>query len=579
MIISFSILYFLLLYAVIFIAYVGWGKIFSSFVNIRLEGNGICFSSAWLGWSLSLVIFHSIHLFYPLTPAISGLFFLIGIFLYLRKKGHAQQPSSIVRVSKTYVATLLVFSFCVASYAIMSPDVYDSGLYHFNSIRWLQEYAIVPGLGNLHGRLAYNNTFFGYIASLNAFPPFSYGHNLGNSFLLILVFAECLYPIFHRRAQNSHVSQLVIITKVCLIPLILVYSIDDSLSSPTPDIASALIRIVLFYNFITLLEQVRHNHSPTAEIKYVMILATAALTLKLSNAMYATVLILISVFFCYSLRKKIPLKNYLGTFSFILFCMVLWMGRGVVVSGCPLYPSSAFCLDLEWTVSAKQIEDELTGIKGYRKAANNEKIDGGVWIKFWFAKMSQRKGAFLYPLLLSLLSTFCGIASIIYSSTSNRPNNKRILLIAMIPLWAAVLFWFVMSPGLRFAEPFFFLLSLAGFLPILATKNQRRGFTIGLAGITILVVNLPIIFSLVQYRPTLKLDLFSGAEPVRVVKLNTFRTNSELEIYTPIEGNQCWDSSLPASPYRNPLLSLRKQTVSSGFIIQQVVFPKQGAPP
>ena len=226
MIISFSILYFLLLYLVIFIAYVGWGKIFSSIVNIRLEGNGICFSNAWLGWALSLVIFHSIHLFYPLTPAVSGLFFLLGIYFYLRKKGHAQQPSSIVIVSRTYVAALLIFSFCVASYAIMSPDVYDSGLYHFNSIRWLQEYAIVPGLGNLHGRLAYNNTFFGYIASLNAFPPFSYGHNLGNSFLLILVFAECLYPIFHRRAQNCHVSQLVIITKVCLIPLLLVYSID-----------------------------------------------------------------------------------------------------------------------------------------------------------------------------------------------------------------------------------------------------------------------------------------------------------------------------------------------------------------
>ena len=248
--------------------------------------------------------------------------------------------------------------------------------------------------------------------------------------------------------------------------------------------------------------------------------------------------------------------------------MVLWMGRGVVVSGCPLYPSSAFCLDLEWTVSAKQIEDELTGIKGYRKAANNERVDGGDWIKFWFAKMSQRKGAFLYPLSLSLLSTVCGIAFITFSSTSNRPNNNRILLIAMIPLWAAVLFWFVMSPGLRFAEPFFFLLSLAGFLPILATKNQHRSFIVGTSVITLLIVNLPVIYSLVQYRPTLKLDLFSGAEPVRVAELKTFHTNSGLKIYTPIEGDQCWDSSLPASPYRNPLLSLRKQTVSSGFIIQ-----------
>ena len=522
-----------------------------------LAGVGIIFS------------YFSLHpSFSPTNSCSFRSLFLYGGLLLSKKKVQCSTTLLICHSLVGIYSTLLVFSFCVASYAIMSPDVYDSGLYHFNSIRWLQEYAIVPGLGNLHGRLAFNNTFFGYVASLNAFPPFSYGHNLGNSFLLILVFAECLYPIFHRRAQNSHISQLEIITKACLIPLILVYSIDNSLSSPTPDIASALIRIVLFYNFVAILEQLRQDHPPTAQIKYLVILAAAALTLKLSNAMYATVLILISVFFCYLLRKRIPLTKYLGTFSFLIFCMVLWMGRGVIVSGCPLYPSSAFCLDLEWTVSAKQIENQLTGIKGYRKAASNKKIDGGGWVKFWFAKMSQKKGAFLYPLILSLLATVSGIVFLIFNSDSKGPNNKRILLIAMIPLWAAVLFWFVMSPGLRFAEPFFFLLSLAGFLPILATKNRRRSFTIGVTGMIILAVNLPVFWSLVQYRPALKLDLFSGAEPVRKVELITFRTNSDLEIYTPVEGDQCWDSSLPASPSPNPGLSLRKETVSSGFMIQ-----------
>ena len=37
---------------------------------------------------------------------------------------------------------------------------YDSDLYHAQSIRWIEEYGVVPGLGNLHERFAYNSSFF-----------------------------------------------------------------------------------------------------------------------------------------------------------------------------------------------------------------------------------------------------------------------------------------------------------------------------------------------------------------------------------------------------------------------------------
>ncbi|MCI8898486.1 MAG: hypothetical protein HFI61_11875, partial [Lachnospiraceae bacterium] len=37
---------------------------------------------------------------------------------------------------------------------------YDTALYHAQSIRWLEEYGMVRGLGNLHCRLAYNSSSF-----------------------------------------------------------------------------------------------------------------------------------------------------------------------------------------------------------------------------------------------------------------------------------------------------------------------------------------------------------------------------------------------------------------------------------
>ncbi|EMO63800.1 hypothetical protein LEP1GSC133_1179, partial [Leptospira borgpetersenii serovar Pomona str. 200901868] len=38
-----------------------------------------------------------------------------------------------------------------------SPFAYDSGLYHIQSIKWIQEYSVVPGLANLHGRFGFNS--------------------------------------------------------------------------------------------------------------------------------------------------------------------------------------------------------------------------------------------------------------------------------------------------------------------------------------------------------------------------------------------------------------------------------------
>ena len=55
-----------------------------------------------------------------------------------------------------YLAVFLIMA-DGASHGIMH---YDSDLYHAQAIRWIEEYGIVRGLGNLHVRLAYNSSAF-----------------------------------------------------------------------------------------------------------------------------------------------------------------------------------------------------------------------------------------------------------------------------------------------------------------------------------------------------------------------------------------------------------------------------------
>ena len=40
----------------------------------------------------------------------------------------------------------------------------DTGLYHAQAIRWIEEYGVVCGLGNLHSRFAYNSAAFALCA-------------------------------------------------------------------------------------------------------------------------------------------------------------------------------------------------------------------------------------------------------------------------------------------------------------------------------------------------------------------------------------------------------------------------------
>src|SRR5688500_16524798 len=54
----------------------------------------------------------------------------------------------------------LVGTAAVAYLAAGPPLVYDTGFYHAQAVRWINEYPAVPGLANLHGRLAFNSSWF-----------------------------------------------------------------------------------------------------------------------------------------------------------------------------------------------------------------------------------------------------------------------------------------------------------------------------------------------------------------------------------------------------------------------------------
>jgi hypothetical protein len=71
----------------------------------------------------------------------------------------------------------------------MAPELpCDAGLYNLSTIRWLQSYPTVPGLGDLHPRLAYNASYFLCMAALDVEPWLHRAQHVG-AYLLLLALA------------------------------------------------------------------------------------------------------------------------------------------------------------------------------------------------------------------------------------------------------------------------------------------------------------------------------------------------------------------------------------------------------
>ena len=89
------------------------------------------------------------------------LLFVCILCLICFRKQYAKQLQTLrLTITPGRILPLAALFLLFAYGSSMGVIHYDTSLYHAQSIRWIEEYGIVPGLGNLHSRLAYNSASF-----------------------------------------------------------------------------------------------------------------------------------------------------------------------------------------------------------------------------------------------------------------------------------------------------------------------------------------------------------------------------------------------------------------------------------
>ncbi len=597
-------------YALMAAAYYGWGGFLVRSLKIDGKLGNAFFQLTWIGWCGSILVLQIVNFFVPIDRFSSGVFFLAGVAFCVTSL--VRNPPRVLFGARTlaFAGVLAVLTVWAASWAMLPPVNYDSGLYHFNTIRWLNEYPLVPGLGNLHGRFAFNQSFFTYAASLNFYPLFPHGHNVANSFLLLLLFAECLYALVVRpggeQGDKGGPSALLLVP-LCMLPVLVFIAVANSLSSPTPDIAVAVLSLALFYSFARHVA-LRTSDAATSSLPVILILSATAVTIKLSLLVYASAVSLLSIILVWNaLTKKGRSEGFRRHVLYLFPCLILavWVVKGLILSGYPAYPVPVARLPVDWSVPVEKAANDLAWVKSWARMPGlpPEKVLGSWdWLGPWLDTIGKQTVTVVYPCAAAVVAALLGAVLSFLIPSARRagtagpksPGGSRLppphagarrrgspgaaslagvepdraLWLLAAPPLLGLAYWFFTAPDYRFASALFFLLPISTAYPLLqSARSRRKSANLALMLALFLSVHAMLLDWLIERSSVIATVPEEGYAGVAVAPLVEYKTASGLHLWVPASGDQCWDSPLPCTPYPDPRLRLRGDGLRSGFTV------------
>lgn len=321
-------------------------------------------------------LFSKVGLMANLLLAVVCIIIAIGLKRQLRE--HVQSVRLLV--SPVRMLFLVFFFFLFAFGASRGILHYDTGLYHAQSIRWIEEFGVVPGLGNLHGRLAYNSASFALSALYSMRFVGGQSFHACAGFLGFLVAGTCLEGIRRRKAKKVLLSDLVRITAAYYL-----MNIFDEMISPASDYFMVLIFFYLIIRWLDLLEREERSYIPFGLL---CLLGVFLLTVKLS----AVLILLLAVKPVLMMLRQKSFGAMAGFMGLGLLTSLPYLLRNRILSGWLLYPSTFPDLfHVDWKIpkgaAAYDFREIQVWGRGYTDV-NRYEIPVRQWIGPWFAGQS-----------------------------------------------------------------------------------------------------------------------------------------------------------------------------------------------
>lgn len=576
-------------WAVTYLLLVGMGLLISGFLFGKKGYTATWLSLFWVGWAFTLFILQLWHLFFRVDSKALALVSLLGVAGILLGRSNFQALATRRPTFGGMTCGFFVFAaVLIANRAVLPPMSYDSGLYHLGAVAWTAGYKIVPGLGNLHGRLAFNSSYFPYVALFEVFRGHS--HHFANGLLILVLAAEIFDGVRRVCADKSVARQEHVFLSFLLFPLVM-KAFNTDISSPSPDFVIFILGVVLSSRFLRFLSTPDQEKS-AYQLFVITTISIVAVIVKLSALAIATTISLLSIYIWVRKNSFEADESRPRVLIWIVACAIIvfatWIIRSVVQTGYPVYPESIGGLPVEWRIPRASVINNVNRIRSWARVPHkhwSDVLSNWDWVLPWLG-WAFKDG--LYTVVLPLfLSVSSGLA-MLYRKLRHGLEFRQfgILWVFLLPPIAGAAFWFLSAPAPRFAGATFWILA-AGMLTLAAFHSHRiREIMFVNVAVSVLLFARFLVHGEIDFLRVLSnerdlrgafqrlhLNLASSTErrgfhETASVEYKEFQTNSGLILYVPRTGDQCWQAPLPCTPYPNSTLRLRKANdLGSGFMV------------
>lgn len=428
---------------------------------------------------------------------------------------------------------------------------YDSDLYHGQSIRWIEEYGVVPGLGNLHERFAYNSASFALSALYSMKFLLGYSmHAMSGFFALLLsITALDIGKSWKRKkfllADYARIGAIYYLT-----------TIIEQVVAPASDYS---IMCMVFFIVIKWLDMLEEKEQSIVPYALLCVAGVYALTLKLT----AGLILLLIIKPAYMLIKEKRIKEILLYLSMGLIVAVPWFARTVMISGWLLYPFSALDLfNVDWKISTWKVDYDSAHISMYGKGIYDwTRMNAPVWewIPNWFSTTLFTMEKLLILGAVICIVLFVGLLIWVFAKKKWQELDTMLVLGTVL---CSYLFWQLSAPLMRYGYAYVLLLDflIVGWILMKTGWNKLEKLAYGVA----IVYGVYKLFNVGEYiSDTYLQGYYIWQQDYGTYEMKAYQVGNET-IYSTVLGDRTGYEYFPAIP-SVPTVELRGDGFSDGF--------------
>ena len=356
------------------------------------------------------------------------------------------------------VIAFLIFFVAALFFTTEGNFFSDSGYYHEQAIRWIEEFGTVKGSVHILKRLAYNSCYFCQCALYSMKDIFSQSLHCLSGFYGILVMGYALSG-FNKSIRTNAIR---------LAPFVYFILLCSEITSPASDYPLVFSVFYVVIRWFELRDDNEEHYSPYALLSlFVVFLISIKLTVGC--------LILIVIKPAIAMIKEKRIKEIITSIMAGIIILLPYFIRNYIICGWLIYPFTKIDIfNPDWKLPMRHVQTDADEIKVWGRGMGQiggQVTDGiKVWLPHWWEYMSVPNrmivASAIIVLSVYLVYRVCrfvtGVIRIYNRKTVT--NEKRLVIIDSIDryifeaaLLFSLLYWFFESPLFRYGVCYIFI--------------------------------------------------------------------------------------------------------------------------